>query len=222
MQLRAEFFSKICQQTVARRLGKLVEYDYLERRVIQNGLGKDISVYLTTPKALTEVRPRYPHRITSDLCKSDSIDHDIKLVSLRRRLEAIGCVTSYLTENVLQACGEFADSERLEPFVRNHTDAALEFEKGGHKILAGLEFENSLKNIDRYARKLSAYYADPRVPIVFYIYEAEGIKKAVARAESGLVGLNRPRCFYASSRDVLSSGGECTFTNLRGDKIVLR
>jgi hypothetical protein len=221
-QIRAEVFPTNCQQAISRRLIKLVEYAYLDRRIIQDGRGRDISVYLTTPKALKEVKARYPHRITSDLCKSDSVDHDLTLVDLRRRLEAISCVRHYYAENVLQACAEFAESERIGPFVRNYTDAVLEFEKSGQKIIAGLEFENSEKASERYTRKLLSYYSDSRIPIVLYICADERIKKTVALAESGVVGTNRPRCFYALSVDVLRSESHCAFVNLKGDKITLR
>jgi hypothetical protein len=221
-QIRAEVFPLSCQQAISRRLVKLARYAYLDRRIVQDGRGRDISVYLTTPKALNEVKARYPHRITSDLCKSDSVDHDLALVDIRRRLEAIDCVKHYFTENVLQACAEFVESERIGPFVRNHTDAVLEFDKSGQKIIAGLEFENSEKASERYTRKLLSYYSDSRIPIVLYVCADERIRKTVAQAESGVLGTNRPRCFYALSVDVLGSSESCAFVNLKGEKITLR
>lgn len=221
-QIRAEFFPNNCRQAVSRRLGKLVEYGYLDRRSIQDGAGKDTSAYLNTPKALNVVKSRYSRRITSDLYKSDSVEHDVKLVDLRRRLEAKEYVSGYYTENVLQACGELSELERVEPFVQNNTDAVIEFAKNGKKLIAGLEFENSEKTVERYTRKLLNYYSDPRIPFVFYVCTTPAIKNMVARAESAIVRKDRPRCFFALYADVLSPSGDCTFVNESGDKIVLR
>ena len=221
-QIHSEIFSGISRTAVSRRLSKLREYSYLERRVIQSEHGRDISAYLTTSTALKELRGRYSREITSELCKSDSLDHDVKLVEVRRRLEGLKCVTGYYTENVLQACDEFKSVDVIEPFVRNYTDAVLEFEKNAHKITVGLEFENSDKGIERYTRKLISYYSDANVPIVLYICAEPFIRRALERAELAVVGQNRPRCFYAMSEDVLGVVDSCTFVNLNGDKITLK
>src|SRR5260221_13004587 len=111
----------------------------------------------------------------------------------------MGCVKAYYTENMLQACQHFSESEHVGPFVRNNTDAVLEIEKNGKKAIVGLEFENSEKASERYARKLLSYYSDPRVPVLLYVCTMERIRQTVAHAESGVVAKNRPRCFYALS-----------------------
>lgn len=221
-QIRTSFFSKNCRQAASRRLGKLVEYGYLDRKSVQDPNGKDTSAYLNTPKSLNVVKQNYSHRITSDLFKSDSVEHDIKLVDLRREIESKDSVTGYYTENMLQACGDLYELKRIEPFIQNNTDAVIEFVKSGKKLIAGLEFENSQKAVERYTRKLLSYYSDPRVPFIFYICTTPEIKNLVARAESTLSRDDRPRCFYARYEDILSKSSHCTFVNVKGDTIVIR
>ena len=152
-QIRTDIFSKVSQQAISRRLVKLTEYAFIERRTICDLGGSKLSVYLNTQKAIKKMCGEYGHRITSELCKSDSVEHDLRLVDLRRRFMTMKCVTKYHTENVLQSCHEFSDSEDIRPFVIHNTDAVLEIEKNGKKITIGLEFENSEKAFERYTKR---------------------------------------------------------------------
>lgn len=217
-----DLFLKIARQTVSRRLVKLAEHDFLERRLVDNRRGKGESVYLNTPAALKEIQDCYTHQVSKPLCKSDSVEHDLQLVDLRRRIQAFPSVTGYFTENMLQACGKFGDLESIEPFVRNNTDVVLEVLKNGKKVTIGLEFERSEKAFERYTRKLVSYHSDVRTPIIFYICTTARIRETIAQAESGIIGKNPPRCFFAMAEDVLRHEGKCTFVSINGDKITLQ
>ncbi len=143
-------------------------------------------------------------------------------MNIRERLEKLGHVTRYLTENMLQACEEFAQEQSIWPFVDNNTDAVVEVARQGVKTLVGIEFENSEKAQERYVRKLVKYYSDGRTPAIFYICSSERIREAVSQAEGALVGKSSPRCFYALLSDVLRDSADCTFVDRNGARIVLR
>ena len=221
-QIGTELIPQIARQTISRRLVKLAEHSFLERRLVDNRRGKGESVYLNMPRALKEIQDCYLHQVSKPLCKSDSVEHDLQLVDLRRRIQSFRCVKSYLTENMLQACEKFTEIESIEPFVRNNTDGVLEILKNDRKIIIGLEFERSEKAFERYTRKLTSYHSDIRTSIIFYICTTTRIRETIAQAESGIVGKNPPRCLFALAEDVLRQDQKCTFTNIKGDTITLQ
>lgn len=220
-QIAAEFFPQLSRQNISRRLVKLTKYGFLEGRVVSSLAGSRLLVYSVTTKALEVVRERYPFRIVKDLCKSDSIEHDVQLVDARRSLESLSSVAGYYTENMLQACEDFSTRDSTLAFVKNNTDAVLEIRKNGKITVVGLEFERSEKALDRYAKKLLSYYSDSRTAVVFYICRNSAIQKTLARAEASVMGASPHRCFYALLENVLATNGRCTFTNLKGNTITL-
>lgn len=220
-QIGAEFFSKVARQTFTARLSKLVHYGFLDRKVVSSANMGDFPAYSITPKALEVVRARYPFRIVKEFCKSDSLEHDVELVSVRNRLRALRSVAAYYTENMLQACEDFSGTDSLAAFKKQNTDAALEIRKNGKISVVGLEFERSEKVFDRYTKKLFSYYSDSRTAVILYVCRSPVIQRVIARAEASVMGSNRPRCFYAVLDDVLQPNEKCTFKNLKGDTITL-
>lgn len=220
-QIGAEFFPQLARQNISRRLTKLTRYGFLDSHVACPLGGSRLSVYSVTPKALEVVRVWYPFRIMKELCKSDSVEHDVQLVEVRKRLQSLQSVASYYTENMLQACEEFSTRDSTVAFVKNNTDAAIEVRKNGKITVVGLEFERSEKALDRYAKKLLSYYSDSRTAVVFYVCRNAAIQKTLARAEASVMGASPSRCFYALLENVLEGNGKCTFKNLKGNTITL-
>lgn len=220
-QISAEFFPQLSRQNISRRLVKLKKHGFLDWHVVCPAAGNRLSVYSVTQKALGIVRERYRFRIVKDFCKSDSVEHDIQLVEVRKRLHALQSVADYYTENMLQACEEFSGKDSMAAFVRNNTDAVLEVRKNGKITVVGLEFERSEKGLDRYAKKLLSYYTDPRTAVILYVCRNAAIQKTLARAEASIMGKGPPRCFYALLENVLQPNGKCIFTNLKGATITL-
>lgn len=220
-QIYARAFKGSSPQAAKNRLLKLVRDGYLEQQYMRERRGKILAVFLNTPKAVKALANDYRFKITSELCKSDSIEHDLCLVDLRDRLQRFALVTNYYTENMLQGCAEFRENGNLQPFVDNNTDIVLEVTRQGKKILVGVEFENSEKARERYVRKLVSYYSDRRTPAIFYICSNARIRDAVGQAELQVAGSGTPRCFYALLADVLEKKPECTFVDLNGAKITL-
>ncbi|MGE3263359.1 MAG: replication-relaxation family protein [Bacteriovoracia bacterium] len=220
-QIETEFFSSVARQTFAARLLKLTRYGFLDRKVVSPLDAKSYAVYSITPKALAVVKARYPFRIVKDYCKSDSVEHDVELVNVRNRLRALRSVAAHYTENMLQACEDFTNTDSLAAFKKQNTDAALAIRKNGKITVVGLEFERSEKAFGRYTKKLFSYYADSSTAVVFYVCRSLAIQRVVARAEASIMGSNRPRCFYALLENVLKQSEKCTFKNLKGDTITL-
>lgn len=220
-QIHHQIFSGRSRQLVSKRLAALCNGGFLERRRLDGERGSAFSVFSNTPKALKEIANSYRYAITTELCKSDSVKHDITLVNLGNRLKCLKTVTGYFTENMLQACREFSERDETKPFVSNNSDAAIEVTRNGKKLMVGIEFESSEKARERYIRKLVSYYTDGRTPVVLYVCESPRIRAAVAQAEAEVMATKACRCHYALVENVLKSDGPCTFTDLKGAHIVL-
>jgi DNA-binding MarR family transcriptional regulator len=220
-QLHHKIFPGRSLTVTSRRIRELWLKGFLERRFIEGQGCRPRSVLQTTPKALKELADSYRYAITAELCKSDSVRHDLALVDLRFRLERLKSVTDYFTENMLQACAKLSEREETRPFVQVNSDAAIEVTRKGEKFLVGLEYENSEKAKERYVRKLVSYYSDGRTPVILYVCESARIRSAIVQAEAEMIGKRPPRCHYSLLSDVLASSNECTFEDMNGAKIVL-
>jgi hypothetical protein len=220
-QLHHQIFTGRSFTVAARRIGELCLCGYLDRKFIEGAAYRARSVYQITDSAFQEMAPGYPHKITAELIKSDSVKHDLALVDLRNRLQRLKSVSAYFTENMLQACSEFSEHEETRPFVVNNSDASVELSRQGKTFLVGLEFENSEKALDRYIRKLVSYYSDPRTSVILYVCENPKIRNTVAKAEAEVAGSRSLRCHYALLPEVLKSDSDCTFQDLKGGRIVL-
>lgn len=220
-QIARDVFPKISQQTVSRRLTKLFKFGFLERISFANSRGKYVSLFSNSDKSINVLKRSYKSEITSEIVKSDSIAHDLDLVDIRSVIQKKKSVATYLSENVLQSCKEYSETEQFGPFVRKNTDAVVEIVKNGSRITVGLEYEKSEKALDRYTKKLLAYYADPNTLVILFICSNERIIRQIASAESEIGKSERPRCFFALAENVLSENELCTFKNQKGDAITV-
>lgn len=220
-QIHVFAFLGASEQATLKRLSSLVRNGFLDRQYVDSQRNRILAVFENTPKALKEIADAYPHKITSELCKSDSVEHDLCLVDLRAKFQRLSLVNNYLTENMLQGCEKFSSMEAIRPFVVNNTDAAFELKGKSKKIWIGLEFENSEKAHERYVRKLVNYYSNDKVQIIFYVCGSPRVRVAVADAERAMIGDRSPKCYYALLSDVLKTESNCTFVDIRGDKTVL-
>lgn len=220
-QIHSNIFAGRSRQFASRRLGDLHKGGFLTRQRVDGIRGSALSVFCNKPTAIRELADTYRFSITNPICKSDSIKHDLALIALRRHFEGLKTVTEYFTENMLQSCRRFSESEDHKSYVLNNSDAALEVTRGNKKLMVGLEFESSEKAQDRYIRKLVNYYSDGHTPVVLYVCETPRIKMAVAQAEAAVIANRAPRCHYALYEDVLGSSCRSTFTDLKGASIML-
>lgn len=221
-QIKREVFAASSLPAASRRIAKLCRAGFVERRGILGSTNRMQSLFMNTPKGLEVIAGGYRFVISTALCKSDSIEHDVTLVDIRRRLQKLEMVSDYFTENMLQACQNLSEVPETRPFVGYNTDAVVELKRQNRKFFVGFEFENSEKAHERYVRKLLSYYADHGTTVILWVCANARIQTAVASAEKSIIAERKPRCFYGLTADVLAESVQCTFVDLNGAKIVLR
>jgi hypothetical protein len=181
-QIAKYFFSGTNRRGVYSRLSKLAESQFISKNAVRSS-GRLLLVYGLEPSGFKIVCEDYKRKVSQPLFKSDSILHDVTLVDIRERFHKLGMVLEYVPENVLQACGEFHESEAFRPFVHLNSDGAMRIKTSTGEHHVALEYEASIKNGSRYAKKLSDYYLAREIAGVFYICGNTGIERMIRRID---------------------------------------
>lgn len=182
-QIACSFFNGAHRSTAHDRLSKISKAGYLVKSSILH-LGAQTIFYAITNKGVQCFSNLYKYEITSPAFKSDSVNHDLGLVEIRKRLEKTNMVVEYLSESVLQSCIGLAESEKFRAFSILNSDAALAIDTKKHQYQVALEYEISDKQESRYAKKLTDYYFAPSVAAVFYICGNARIENLIRKVDA--------------------------------------
>jgi hypothetical protein len=151
--------------------------------------------------------------------KSDVIGHDTTLVEIRSAFEKNPTIKNFLTENALQSSQWSADSEDLRDMVEIRSDAAVQVVlKGSNQFWIPLEYESSLKSVNRCQQKLANYYNRYDGEVVFFICKNEAVLKRMREIEMELSKEQEPKMYFALLADVLISPTRLTFQTLSGSR----
>ncbi len=211
-QLANRFFNGASTPTVYVRLDKLRRSGLLKKSFVLWKAKRSV-IFGITDKGLKQFAESYRYKITKPDFKSDSVAHDLGLVMLRERLEKTKMVVEYLSESMLQSCGQLVEHEKLGFFSRINSDAALAIETTKNKFHVALEYEISDKQESRYAKKLTEYYYSPNVAAVFYVCGDASIEKLIRNVDVE-VGQNwDAKVFTCLEETTHSATGSLPFVN---------
>lgn len=211
-QLAIRFFNGASIPTVHMRLDKLRKSGLLIKSFVL-WKEKRSAVFGITDKGLKQIADSYQYKITKPDFKSDSVAHDLGLVMLRERLEKTKMVAEYLSESVLQSCGELSESEKLGAFARVNSDAALAIETAKNKFHVALEYEISDKQESRYAKKLTEYYYSPSVASVFYVCGDASIENLIRKVDAEVGQKFDAKVFTCLEKTVHNGASNLPFIN---------
>jgi hypothetical protein len=155
-----------------------------------------------------------PNEYIGSRCKSNSIEHDIKLVDIRKTFSRFSYVRDYWTENKIQTSLQVAEDGKLSLFKAFNFDAVLRLDnQRGNRLLCGLEFESSQKSQALYDKKLKQLYQEPFLKAVLYICLSEQIENAIKKSESILVSEGDKKLFFVQYSKFSSESHVVTFQN---------
>ncbi len=220
-QIRCRLFESTKRPTVQYRLGRLVRDGYLSKIGIPSGGSLEL-IYGLTEKGFNVVRKDYRFEITQAYFKSDSYLHDVALTDIRTRLEKSAMFEDYISENMLQACGELTTSLEYGPFGTVNSDAVLVLRGQEKSFRLALEFEASEKSGVRYGKKLTEYYFSHDIVAALYVCGDARIEKSIRRVDSEFESQFEPK-IYTCTMDVVRSGASpLPFTNRKNATFLLR
>ncbi|MCB9092883.1 MAG: hypothetical protein H6621_00115 [Halobacteriovoraceae bacterium] len=220
-QINKAVFGCVKKQTLNSRLSKLVGMHLLQRKAFIKA-GRLTSCYENTQAALDKIKSRFKYKIRKDLIKSDAVEHDLGLVDLRSLLSKRRSVDLLITENVLQSCEDFWESNQFFPFVDLNSDALMRVYTNSGPRLVALEYESYNKSLARYRKKADAYY-ESQVQAVLYICSKKFIESILKKAEKEVYekkGLT-PKFYYCLEENVHNQIKEITFLNQNNFPVVL-
>ena len=166
-QIKRDIYPSVSIDVAYKRLQKFCRYKYLHRKA--HRVNKQFTnVFSLTPLGfkdfITEKNAKGKH------LKSDTIDHDLKLIEIANRIQSGKRVNAYYTENALKCDFEVWDRQCLEAVKEVHPDAIarVHFPNGEYSV--AIEYEARLKNPTRYEDLFYRYREKGgAVPGIFYI-----------------------------------------------------
>jgi hypothetical protein len=181
-QLAFKFFNNAHRSVAHDRLSKISIHGFLIKlSTLHEGI--QTLFYSVTDKGVRAFAMQFRYEITNPNFKSDSVNHDIGLVEIRKRLERTSMVIEYISESVLQSCNGLIESEKFGGFSILNADAALVIDTKKDQYQVALEYEMSDKQESRYFKKLTDYYLNNSISAVFYICGNAKIEKIIRKVD---------------------------------------
>jgi len=217
--IRELAFQGIGQNHVYARLKQLVLYGYIQK--IPYFGGKRVSsAYSITKKTFLRFICDETAITTRKKILSDSIHHDLGLVTIYKRLRHSKKVTKFIPENVLISGSDIIRSLDLWEFIKQRPDGLIETVKQKKVFYLPLEYEASVKACSRYESKLLNYYMSSTIPAVLYVCGNESVRRAICRIEQKRCEAFRAKVFYASFKQFQSGESQLTFTNRNDEELI--
>lgn len=196
---------------VHRRLKTLVNYRYLKATTtVWNG--KPRFAYYLSDIAFDRFISNRIQRQWAQL-KSDSADHDVVLVDLRKRFLSVKNVHHFVTENAIEAELSCPENLPVQPFLEMHCDGVIIYRSKGETFYFALEYEATQKAKPRYEEHLASYYIRSEIDGVIYVVKEPHIRTVLSQIDRGLSQGGKSKVFVGELKNVLNTKRNLAFEN---------
>ena len=215
--IRKDIFGGVAVQTVHRRLVKLSHAGFVEasgqrekgNRMIYSLTKKGFREYIAEDKAIKRVQ-----------LKSDSVEHDLTLLEIKRYLRALEMVLGVYSENLFKS-GLMDDVPEVKKLKELWPDAIVKIKFEEKTLFLPLEYEASAKYSRRNDKLLAKYNTSPHVLGVIFISKTAAIERRVLQKEKTKGTKPKGKLYYCRLEDVVKSERKLTLTNALGDILIL-
>lgn len=217
VDIQKDIFNLICLKTVHRRLMRLSNEKFIEaqaqreygNRMIYSLSKKGLKEYIADEKSLKRIQ-----------LKSDSINHDLAVLSIKRRFKTFKMVNGFYSENLFRSgmmdeIGEIKNLKELRP------DAILKIEIAKKTLFLPIEYEASMKYSNRYDKILRKYYLSTYVPAVIFISKFNSIQKKVLQKEANKYSKGGHKFYYITEEDVFSNTTRLKLSNNQKEVLLI-
>jgi hypothetical protein len=215
--IHRDIYPALDRGSVRNRLGKLMRYG-LVKAAYSCSHGTNL-VYSLGSKGFNEFIKPLGGKVKREL-GSQSVDHDLTLLQIRRMLQKSRTVKKYYPENLVTGGGVVSfDSDTF--FIAGFKpDAVVKVEIKEKVFHLALEYEHSRKFQDRYEDLFRRYYGNKSVLGILYICANDRMLKTIQSYERKQLSEQVPK-FYYSDFSKWTETGIKVFTNLEGACITL-
>lgn len=213
-QVKSRFFAANKDSAARRRVRKLCSV-HLLRAFYVNGENKPVKCVGLTEKGWSAIAPGWSFEIDRPHFQSESPEHDIRLARVVSRFEKLSLYADFLSENVLQSSSVLKDRPEFRDLINIQADGALVLrDPNGRRYLYAVELEISKKTIERYQKKLTAYYRLGGIDGVIYVCSNQEINDLVAKVDREIRTNKESIVYLGDESSVLNSQGKMFFKNV--------
>ena len=212
-----DVFHATARKNVYRRLTKLAGEKLIETSFQREGIHrllysltmKGFKKYVSDEAAARRVQLR-----------SNSIEHDLTLLKIKRRLRTLDSVLAVYSENLV-ASGLMDDTAEVRRLKGLRSDAIVKIDVRGKNHFLPLEYEASSKSPRRNAQLVSKYLSNPFVPGVVFISKTDAVAERVRRKELSKNADRRGVFYHCLLEDVLDGDRKPSPTSITGDVLTI-
>lgn len=220
-QVRRRLFAANKDSAARRRIRKLCAVHLLRASFVHRDK-KPVKCLSLTDKGWSFIARSWPFEIDRPHFQSESAEHDVRLAEVHSRLEKLNLYADFLSENVLQSSSVLKDKLEFRDLINIQADGALVLkDPGGRRYLYAVELEVSRKTIERYQKKLSAYYRIGGIDGVIYICAGQELKDLIAKVDREIRTGKESIVYLGDESGVLNSQGKMFFKNVESNGLGL-
>jgi hypothetical protein len=211
-QIVNSVFPKLDTGNVTHRLIRLLELgylaDYQDRRYERKAI-----LYELTDEGVLLAKSFYEMEFDQRPSRSYTYEHDVGLVNLRKLFQEKKSVQRYITENILQCCPATRENDKFKSFSEMMCDAVIVIKLQDKFKIGALEYEPSVKKMERYRDKVLNYYVKSDISFVLYVCSNLAAIETIKSVENELKPNGATKMYFALYEDVLKSQDKLIFTN---------
>ena len=210
-QINRDIYYTHRPQSVCYRLKKINDLGLIRTYRPYANRNDQSNIYSLTIKGLDYIQNQLTSPLIRKRVTSDSIEHDLDLVDIKRFFKQKEYVLKYFTENQIHNEARFNERENLKLFNQYKFDALVEYSRDSiNKVLIPIQYERTAKSKKRYEKIIRDYYYESSVSMILYVFKDNKTKKLVQEIESEIQkDKDIFKIFYGTLSD-LSSDNELT------------
>lgn len=213
-QVKRRFFAVNKDSAARRRIRRLCAARLLRAFFVSRGT-KPVKCLGLTDKGWSIIARSWSFEIDRPHFQSESAEHDIRLAAIHSRFEKLKLYANFFSENLLQSSSVLKDKAEYRDLINIQADGALVLkDPSGRRYVYAVELEVSRKTIERYQRKLTAYYRVGGVDGVIYVCADQEIKGLVAKVDREIRTSKQSIVYLGDESGVLNSQGKMFFKNV--------
>ncbi len=211
VDIQKDIFNNIQLRVVHNRLKKLSNAGFIEaqsQREMRNRL-----VYFLTKLGFRKsiADDGVAKRIQ---LKSDSIEHDLTVLQIKRKFRQFENVLGFYSENLVRS-GLMDDYPEMKELRELRPDAVVKLKVQDKIHFVPLEYEASVKSPRRNAKLLSKYYLNPFVPGVIFISKTDTIERKICQKELAKNSDYKGKFYYIQLEDVINAQEKLSLSNVK-------
>ncbi|MAE22069.1 MAG: hypothetical protein CMK92_06515 [Pseudomonas sp.] len=223
-QINLDIYSKHKPQSVRYRLKRLRRLGFLSTYRPYPNRSDQSNIYGLTSNGLKYIVNELNVPLLRKRLLSDSVEHDLDLVDIRRFFKSQVYVQSYYSENQIHNEVRFNEDENLKVYNQLKFDALIHYTKDSvNKVFIPIQYEKTSKSKKRYKQIISQYYFEPSLPMIIYITKSEQIKNLIGEIEDEFQKDHDIRkIFYGTLSDLSSDSKLVKFISQNNKAIVMK